>query len=163
MAHTPDVIVVGGGLMGLATGYHLARGGQRVLLLEARDIGHTEGSSHGPSRIIRLTYQSEEYIELARASFALWRELGEEAGEQLLVTCGGLDFGPPDATHLAALGQAMSRAGVAHEAVGADEIRRRFPLLTPPDEVVGFYQPDYAMLPADRCLELLAREARAAG
>jgi monomeric sarcosine oxidase len=157
------VIVVGGGLMGLATAYHLARGGQRVRLLEARDIGHTEGSSHGPSRIIRLTYQSEEYIELARAAFALWRELGEEAGEELLVTCGGLDFGPPNATHLAALGQAMSRAGVAHEAVGADEIRRRFPLLTPPDEVVGFYQPDYAMLPADRCLELLAREARAAG
>ena len=49
--------------------------------------------------------------------------------------CGGLDFGPPDATNLAALGQAMTRAGVAYEAVDAEEIRRRFPLLTPPDDV----------------------------
>jgi sarcosine oxidase len=158
-----EVIVVGGGLMGLATAYHLARDGRRVRLLEARAIGHTDGSSHGPSRIIRLTYQSEEYIALARAAFALWRGLGDEAGEQLVVECGGLDFGPPNATHLAALGQAMTRAGVAHEAVDADEIRRRFPLLTPPDDVVGFYQADYAMLPADRCLELLAQGARAAG
>ena len=60
--------------MGLATAYHLARDGRRVLLLEARGIGHQEGSSHGPSRMIRLTYQSEDYIELARASFALWRD-----------------------------------------------------------------------------------------
>ena len=158
-----DVIVVGGGLMGLATAYHLARAGRRVLLLEARGIGHQEGSSHGPSRMIRLTYQSEDYIALARASFALWRRLGEEAGEALLVQCGGFDFGPPDATNLAALGQAMTRAGVAFEAVDAEEIRRRFPLLTPPDDAVGFYQADYAMLPADRCIALLAAGARAAG
>ena len=155
-----EVIIVGGGLMGLATAYHLARAGRRVLLFEARGIGHQDGSSHGPSRIIRLTYQSEDYIALARASFALWRTLGEEAGEPLLVECGGLDFGPPDATHLAALGQAMTRAGVAHEAVDAEEIRRRFPQLTPPDDVVGFYQADYAMLPADRCIELLAAGSR---
>ena len=149
--------------MGLATAYHLARDGRRVLLLEARGIGHQEGSSHGPSRMIRLTYQSEDYIALARASFALWRRLGEEAGEALLVQCGGFDFGPPDATNLAALGQAMTRAGVAFEAVDAEEIRRRFPLLTPPDDAVGFYQADYAMLPADRCIALLAAGARAAG
>ena len=149
--------------MGLATAYHLARDGRRVLLLEARGIGHQEGSSHGPSRMIRLTYQSEDYIALARASFELWRRLGEEAGEPLLVQCGGFDFGPPDATNLAALGQAMTRAGVAFEAVDAEEIRRRFPLLTPPDDAVGFYQADYAMLPADRCIALLATGARAAG
>ncbi len=81
--------------MGLATAYHLARAGRNVLLLEARGIGHHDGSSHGPSRIIRLTYQSEDYIALARASFALWRTLGEEAGEPLLVECGGSTSGRP--------------------------------------------------------------------
>jgi sarcosine oxidase len=163
MERAREVIVVGGGVMGLATAYHLARGGQQVLLLEARAIGHREGSSHGPSRIIRLTYQSEDYIELARAAYALWETLGEEAGEQLPVPCGGLDFGPPDANHLRELGEAMSHAGVAHESIDAAEIRQRFPQLNPPEDAIGFYQPDYALLPADDCLRLLAAGARAAG
>jgi sarcosine oxidase len=163
MERAREVIVVGGGVMGLATAYHLARGGHDVSLLEARGIGHGEGSSHGPSRIIRLTYQSADYIELARAAYTLWETLGDEAGEQLPVPCGGLDFGPPDANHLAELGDAMSLAGVAHEPIDAAEIRRRFPLLNPPDDAIGFYQADYGVLPADRCLQLLAAGARAAG
>jgi sarcosine oxidase len=163
MERAREVIVVGGGVMGLATAYHLARDGNHVLLLEARGIGHSEGSSHGPSRIIRLTYQSADYIELARAAYALWESLGDEAGEPLPVPCGGLDFGPPDANHLSELGEAMSLAGVAHESIDAAEIRRRFPQLNPPDDAIGFYQADYGVLPADRCLRLLAAGARAAG
>ena len=110
MERAPEVIVVGGGVMGLSTAYHLARGGHQVLLLEARGIGHSEGSSHGPSRIIRFTYQSEDYIELARAAFALWETLGDEAGVHLPLTCGGLDFGPPASANVppAAAGAGLS-------------------------------------------------------
>ena len=43
-----EVIVVGGGLMGLATAYHLAREGRRVLLLEARAIGNVKAARTGP-------------------------------------------------------------------------------------------------------------------
>ncbi len=158
-----DVIVVGGGLMGLATALYLARDGHATTLLEARSVGHDQGSSHGPSRIIRLTYQSEDYIALARESYRQWGELAEEAGEALLVPCGGLDFGPPDATYLAEMRAAMGLAGVPYEAVDAAEIRRRFPQITPADDAVGFYQPDFAMLRADRCIAALHARAVAAG
>ena len=49
-----DVIVVGVGGMGSAACYQLARRGVRVLGLEKFEIGHTMGSSHGLSRILRL-------------------------------------------------------------------------------------------------------------
>ena len=61
-----DVIVVGGGVMGCATAYHLAKRGRHVLLLEQFAIGHDRGSSHGPSRIIRLAYHAPAYTALTR-------------------------------------------------------------------------------------------------
>jgi len=39
MSNNYDVIVVGGGMLGLSTAYHLARQGTRVLLLQAGDLG----------------------------------------------------------------------------------------------------------------------------
>ncbi|MFL5807829.1 MAG: FAD-dependent oxidoreductase, partial [Roseiflexaceae bacterium] len=56
-----DAIVIGAGVMGCATAYHLARDGRRVLLLEQFALGHQRGSSHGRARIFRLTYARPEY------------------------------------------------------------------------------------------------------
>src|SRR5215217_3093020 len=79
-----DVIVVGGGVMGCATAYHLAKRGRRVLLLEQFAIGHDRGSSHGHSRIFRLAYDAPDYVRLAQAAFPLWRALERESGADLL-------------------------------------------------------------------------------
>ena len=60
-------------------------------------------------------------------------------------------------------GPRCSSPASPYDDVDADEIRRRFPQLRPTDDAVGFYQPDFAMLRADRCLAALAAQARAAG
>ena len=70
-----DVIIIGGGGMGSATAWQLARRGQRVLVLERFDIPHAHGSSHGISRIIRLPYyENPAYVPLLRRAYELWRE-----------------------------------------------------------------------------------------
>ena len=46
-----DVVVVGGGIMGVASAAELSARGHGVVLLEQYALGHVHGSSHGQSRI----------------------------------------------------------------------------------------------------------------
>jgi glycine/D-amino acid oxidase-like deaminating enzyme len=64
ISHGPayDVIVVGLGGMGSAAAYHLARRGQRALGLERFDPAHSQGSSHGGSRLIRQVYFEDAVV-----------------------------------------------------------------------------------------------------
>jgi sarcosine oxidase len=155
-----DILIVGGGVMGCAAAYHLAKDGCRVLLLEQFDVGHANGSSHGPSRIIRLAYDSLDYVRLAQAAYALWYELAEAANEQLLVRVGGLDFGAPDALALDGIRATYQAAGVPFEALDGDEIMRRYPQFNLPEGIIGFYQADYSLLAANRCIAALANQAQ---
>ena len=54
-AERADVVIVGGGLLGLSTAWAL-RGRREVLVLERDSVGHARGGSHGPTRIFRLGY-----------------------------------------------------------------------------------------------------------
>ena len=53
LANDHETIVIGGGLMGSATAWQLAKQGQAVLLLEKQDSIYQEGSSYGQARIAR--------------------------------------------------------------------------------------------------------------
>lgn len=161
--HSADVLVLGGGVMGCAAAYQVAKDGRRVILLEQYAVGHAMGSSHGPSRIIRLGYHRPDYVQLARGAYALWHALEAEAGERLLVKVGGLDFGAPDALLLREIRATYEALGIPFEALDRDEIARRFPQFRLPDATVGYYQPDYSLLAADRCVAVLAAQARRYG
>jgi glycine/D-amino acid oxidase-like deaminating enzyme len=66
-----DAIVIGGGLLGSAVAYALSRNKKNsALLIDAREKGHEQGSSHGHSRIIRtVASESEQFGVMARESF----------------------------------------------------------------------------------------------
>lgn len=90
MAARYDCVVVGGGVMGAAAAWALARAGRRVLLLEQFVAGHGRGSSHGDGRIYRTLYGEAEYVRLMRRALTLWRDLEAASGEPLLCECGCL-------------------------------------------------------------------------
>ncbi len=71
-----DVIVVGLGAVGSAATLHLARQGKRVLGFDTWSPPHSNGSSHGETRITRLACgEGPEYTQFARRSHEIWREL----------------------------------------------------------------------------------------
>lgn len=158
-----DAIIVGGGVMGSAAAWRLARAGQRVRLLEQFAIGHERGSSHGPSRMIRLAYSHPDYVTLGRAAFGFWRELEDESGQSLLRMTGGLDIGAPDAYHLEDVAHTYDLLGMPYERLERAELQRRYPQLTPPEGTIGLHSPEYGILAATRCVTTLADRARQAG
>src|SRR5690348_15247973 len=91
-----DYIVIGLGGIGSGALYWLSRrAGGDVLGLEQFALGHDRGASQDHSRIIRLSYDQQVYADLARHSYAAWREVERELVEPLLVISGGLDLFPP--------------------------------------------------------------------
>ncbi len=80
-----DAIVIGVGGMGSAAVFRLAERGLDVLGIERFDIQHARGSSHGSTRIVRLTQpEDHSYVPLARATFENWRDLEAATGRDLL-------------------------------------------------------------------------------
>src|SRR6185312_14822269 len=90
-----EYIVVGLGGWGSAAAYWLSRrAGAGVLGLEQFELGHVRGESQDHSRIIRLSYHTPGYVELAKHAFKAWAEVERDAGERLILRTGGLDFNP---------------------------------------------------------------------
>jgi sarcosine oxidase len=93
-AEQMDAIVIGAGLAGSAAAWALARRGRSVAVLEAFGPGHRRGSSHGSARIFRRAYPDPLYVRLTGEADRRWRHLADEAGEELVLRTGGLDYGP---------------------------------------------------------------------
>ena len=70
-----DVAVIGAGVFGAWTAWHLRRAGKSVLLLDAYGAAHSRASSGGESRVIRMGYGPDViYTRWSHRSLGLWRE-----------------------------------------------------------------------------------------
>jgi sarcosine oxidase len=154
-----DVVVVGGGAIGSAATWQLTRRGVEVALLERFAAGHTNGASHGASRIFRLSYPDEVYIRLAQEAQRHWRELEDETGEHLLTITGGLSHG--DHPYLDALADGLAAAGVPHAWLTPAEALERWPGIRV--DTRALFHPDHGRLHADRSVAALQSAANKAG
>ncbi|CAG6007029.1 peroxisomal sarcosine oxidase isoform 2-T2 [Menidia menidia] len=89
-----DCIVIGAGVQGSFTAYHLAKGNKKALLLEQFVLPHSRGSSHGQTRIIRKAYEQDFYTHMMEECYELWSQLEKEAGVELYRKTGLLVMGP---------------------------------------------------------------------
>lgn len=140
-----EVAVVGAGVMGSATAWALAKDGRDVRLIERFQAGHTRGSSHGRSRIVRLAYPEPEWVRLAQEAMSGWRELESESGARLLDLYGLLEL-VEDASQSSQ--EALDACGAPYELLSASEAGSRWPVGVPEGWAV-LAQPEAGIVRAD--------------
>lgn len=159
-----DAIVIGVGSMGAAACYHLAKRGLRVLGLEQFDIPNALSSHHGQTRIIRKAYgESPEYVPLLQQAYENWQALERETGTRVYYQTGLVYFGAPESPFLQTVQESAARFGIPLNLLEAAEWARRFPQFKLPDHFLMLEEPEAGFLVPERCIALLAGQARKYG
>lgn len=156
-----DVIVLGLGAMGSAASYQLAKSGAKVLGLDQFAPPHTQGSTHGDSRITRQAIgEGDHYTPIVLRAYDIWREIEAETGKNLLEVTGGLIIsGGKDrgTNHMEDFFEttlaAAKRYNVEHEILDATAMRRRFPQFNVRDEERGYFEKNAGFLRPEACIE----------
>jgi sarcosine oxidase len=92
MTNASDLLVIGGGVMGLFTAYHASERCERVVVLERGRVGDPLTASYGRTRSFRNDYLEATYTRFAHEAFRLWGEFEARTGTQALVRCGGMNI-----------------------------------------------------------------------
>jgi len=154
-----DTVVIGGGAMGSAAAWHLARRGRDVLLLERFEPGHTNGASHGASRNFNVSYADPTYVSMLVEALPLWRELEAQSGQNVLDQVGIANHGDNPAFDDVAA--ALDAAGIPSEFLPVSEAERRWPGIRFDSRVL--FTPTAGRLHADRAVSALQAAASAHG
>lgn len=150
--------------MGSAALYHLARRGIPVLGLDRFEPPHTQGSSHGETRVIREAYfEHPSYVPFVQRAYTLWSELQHEAGSELYLKTGGLMIGSEASSVLSGSIKSAREHRLPHELLGAAQIRERHPALNPDDDMLGLLEPRAGLLYPEKCIRAHLELARKLG
>jgi sarcosine oxidase len=92
MPPASDLLVIGGGVMGLFTAFHASERFERITVLERGRIGDPLTASFGRTRSFRNDYLDAGYTRLAHEAFRLWGEFEARTGSEVLVRCGCMNI-----------------------------------------------------------------------
>jgi sarcosine oxidase subunit beta len=134
-------IIIGGGVIGLSTAYHLARKRfGRIIVLDKGPVG--DGASSRAAGIITGLLWSETGVLARKRSLALYRQLSDELPGYRFQDVGCLNlFDPLSWPERQALLPLYDRLGAPYEILSAAEIHNRWPALAPEADVTGLYDP----------------------
>jgi sarcosine oxidase len=155
-----DLLVIGGGVMGMFTAYHAAQRVEDVVVLEKGRIGDPMTASYGRTRSFRNDYLDPGYARLANEALRLWREFERRTGSEVLVRCGCMNVAKRsvtpdlDATYAQQSFEVISRLGLRTRSFDAAALRERFPYL---DADVAHLDVDAGVVNLPAVNEALAR------
>lgn len=160
-----DIVVIGGGVMGLSTAYHLAVAGvERIVLLEKGALG--EGSTSKAAGGVRALFSDEINVRLGQHSLETFERFGAEFDQEIdLHQVGYLLLAEDESTMSTFERNAdlMTFLGLDAHTVDVDEAQRLSPLISPVGLVGGLFSPRDGHCTPESVVLGYARAARRAG
>ncbi len=154
-----DVIVIGGGAMGLATAYYSGKRNAKTLVLEQFTFVNQQGSSAGVSRQFRIPYPEKYMVQMALDSLPYWKELQSHTETELLDKVGTLWFGDPEVHstegNIAKAEIALKELNVPYTKLTAKEVEEQYNFRNLPDNYTGLFQADGASINFKATIETL--------
>jgi len=161
---TWDSVVIGAGVFGAWTAWHLRKAGQRVLLLDAFGAAHARASSGGESRLTRGSYGRDEvYTRFAFDSLAQWKSLSDLAGLPILHQIGVLFFFQKREPYVDQSLEVHRRLKLFTQELDRTALERRYPQVFWQDIEVGLLEAEFGVLMARRAVQTLVRQYVKAG
>jgi len=160
-----SVVVIGGGVMGCSTLYHLAKSGiSDAILLERNEL--TSGTTWHSAAQVRALRSSRNLTDLIRYSISLYSSLEAETGQATgWINKGSLSIATNrDRLEFIRRQEALAQLyGVEATSISVDEARERWPMMNTDDVIGAVWSPqDGRVGPSDLCAAL-GKGARARG
>jgi sarcosine oxidase len=158
---TFDVAVIGAGVFGAWTAWHLAKRRQSVVLIDAYGPANARASSGGETRIIRMGYGAEEiYTRWSQRSLVQWKEFFATTGqEELFQETGVLWLSGGDDARLRQTVATLTRFGVPFKQMDVKALEKRFPQIGLDGITAGLLEPHSGALMARRAVAAVVEDA----
>ncbi len=157
---TYDIVVVGAGVFGAWTAWHLAKRGQRVALMEAYGPAHSRASSGGETRIIRMGYGADElYTRWSQRSLAKWKDFFAATRQPLFLETGVLWMSGDEDARLRQTSETLERCGVTFEELDRAALEKRYPQMGFDGIKSGIFEPKSGVLMARRAVAAVVEDA----
>ncbi len=160
-----SVVVVGGGVMGLSTAYHLAAAGvPDVLLLERDSLG--SGSTSKAAGGVRAMFSDPVNIELGRRSLRAYERFADDHGQEIDLHRSGYLFLLDDPAHVAEFEAAVAlqqTLGVPSRMITPAEAQRLSPMISTDGLLAAAWSPEDGHCTPESVVLGYAGAARRAG
>ena len=141
---TADIVIIGGGVMGASTAYHLASRGQKNVVLLEKDEFFGQEATGRCAGGVRFQFSTEINVRLSLESLPMLDHFKEQTGQDInFRKCGYLFVltKPEDVKTFRHSLEMQQSLGVHTEWLAPDEVRQRLPLMRFEDALAGSYNP----------------------
>jgi len=131
LPNTADIVIIGGGVMGASTLYHLAARGQKNVILLEKEEFFGQGATGRCAGGVRYQFSTEINIKLSLESLPMLERFKEEIGQDIdYRQCGYLIVCTNEKDYAAFQRNVklQNSLGVGTQWLDGDEVRKRLPL-----------------------------------